>query len=75
MALLRNREVRVESIATHIDGSTFNVRYPDGENEIAKLHELSFSRKEYEEFVRQHLPEIQIIDEPEATSVEVKKKK
>lgn len=71
MALLRNREVRIESIASEIDGSTFLVRYSDGETEFAKMHELSFTRKEYNEFVKQTLPEVQIIDEPEATSVEI----
>lgn len=71
MALLRNREVKIESVAFEIDGSTFNVRYPDGQTEIAKMHELSFTRREYDEFVRGILPEVQIIDEPEANSVEV----
>lgn len=71
MALLRNREVKIESVAFEIDGSTFHVRYLDGETEIAKMHELSFTRKEYEEFVKHHLPEVQIIDEPESNSVEI----
>ena len=75
MAILRGREVRIESIAFEIDGSTFNVRYLDGETEIAKMHELSFTRKEYEEFVKPVIPDVSIIDEPEATSVEVLKAK
>lgn len=75
MAMLRNREVKIDAVASEIDGSTFHVRYPEGETEIAKLHELSFTRSEYESFVRPLLPEVQIIDEPSMTSVEVTKKK
>lgn len=76
MALLRNREVKIESIATEIDGSTFHVRYHDGETEIAKMHELSFTPSEYETFVKRSLPEVQIINEPKSEpKSELKKEK
>lgn len=75
MAILRGREVQIESIAYEIDGSTFNVRYLDGETDLAKMHELSFTRKEYEQFVKPVIPDVSIIDEPESTSVEVIKPK
>lgn len=66
MALLRNREVTIERVASEIDESTFQVRYKDGESEYAKLHELEMTRREYEEFVHAKLPEVKIINEPEA---------
>ena len=75
MAMLRNREVRVERAATEMDGSTFEVRYPDGQNEFAKMHELEFTRSEYEKYVHVRLPEVKIIEEPQSeTKAESKKK-
>ena len=74
MAMLRNREVNVERVASEIDGSTFEVRYADGQNEFAKLHELEFTRREYEQFVRIQLPEVKIIDEPKVEAPKSTKK-
>lgn len=72
MALLRNREVKIEGVAAEIDGSTFLVRYPDGETELAKMHELSFTQSEYDTFVKPQVPQVQIIADPDTP--EVKKK-
>lgn len=69
MALLRNREVTIESVATEIDGSTFHVRYPDGQNEIAKMHELSFTQAEYDAFVKPKLPEVKIVTDADIKNV------
>lgn len=66
MALLRNREVKVLRVAHEIDGSTFEVEYLDGENEFAKLHELSFTKDEYEQHARPHLPEVKILEDKAA---------
>lgn len=63
MALLRNREVQILRVATEIDGSTFQVRYPDGETEIVKMHELIFTQAEYDQFVKPDLPSVQIMSE------------
>lgn len=63
MAMLRNREVRIERACTEIDGSTFEVRYADGQNEFAKMHELQFTRPEYEQFVSSQLPVVQILED------------
>lgn len=63
MALLRNREVQILRTAVEIDESSFQVRYPDGETEIAKMHELIFTPEEYNTFVRQELPEVRVMDQ------------
>ena len=62
MALLRNREVKILRTVEEIDGSTFEVEYLDRETEYAKMHELQFTRDEYDRFVQPLLPEINIID-------------
>lgn len=73
MAMLRNREVRILRTADEIDGSTFQVRYPDGETELAKMHELEFTRDEYNTFVKPSVPEVKIIDEVQDEKPKVKK--
>lgn len=80
MALLRNREVQILRVATEVDGSTFVVRYPDAETEMAKMNELIFTPAEYDAFVRTQLPEVQVMDQKdinarkELTRPEVDKK-
>lgn len=75
MALLRNREVQILRVATEVDGSTFVVRYPDGETEMAKMNELEFTQQEYNSFVKPVTPEVKIIEEskPEVKKIETKK--
>lgn len=63
MALLRNREVTILRVAHEIDGSTFVVKYPDGETEIVKMHELIFTQAEYDQFVKPDLPSVQILSD------------
>lgn len=63
MALLRNREVKILRTVEEIDGSTFEVEYLDRETEYAKMHELQFTREEYERFVLPLIPEVKIIDD------------
>jgi hypothetical protein len=67
MALLRNREVQILRVATEVDGSTFVVRYPDGETEMAKMNELIFTPQEFEAFVRTDLPEVRVMDQKDMT--------
>ena len=64
MALLCNREVQILRVATEVDGSTFVVRYPDAETEMAKMNELVFTPEEYDTFVKHQLPDVKI-QEPE----------
>lgn len=66
MALLRNREVQILRVATEVDGSTFQVRYPDGETELVKMHELEFTKAEYDQFVKPEIPVVKMIDEHKA---------
>lgn len=75
MALLRNREVQILRVATEVDGSTFVVRYPDGETEMAKMNELEFTTQEYDSFVKTVVPEVKIIEDtkPEVKKTEAKK--
>lgn len=63
MAILRNREVQIMRVADEIDGSTFVVRYPDAETEMAKMHELIFTQAEYDQFVKPDLPSVQIMSD------------
>lgn len=63
MALLRNRPVKIERQANEIDGSTFEVRYEDGQNEYAKMHELEFTRAEYDMYIHTRLPEVKILED------------
>lgn len=63
MAILRNREVEILRTAIEIDGSTFQVRYPDGETELVKMNELEFTKSEYDQFVKQELPVVKMVDE------------
>lgn len=63
MALLRNREVQILRVANEVDGSTFVIRYPDGETEMAKMNELIFTPQEYDAFVRVTLPEVNVMDQ------------
>lgn len=63
MALLRNRQVQIMRVANEVDGSTFQVRYPDGETEMAKMHELTFTQQEYDQFVKPDLPSVQIMSD------------
>ncbi len=63
MALLRNREVQILRVANEVDGSTFVVRYPDAETEMVKMHELTFTQNEYDQFVKPDLPSVQIMSD------------
>lgn len=63
MAILRNREVQIMRVADEVDGSTFVVRYPDAETEMAKMHELIFTQAEYDQFVKPDLPSVQIMSD------------
>lgn len=63
MAILRNREVQIMRVADEVDGSTFIVRYPDAETEMAKMHELIFTQAEYDQFVKPDLPSVQIMSD------------
>lgn len=63
MAILRNREVQIMRVADEVDGSTFVVRYPDGETEMAKMHEMVFTQQEYDQFVKPDLPSVQIMSD------------
>lgn len=63
MALLRNREVQILRVANEVDGSTFVVRYPDNETEMAKMNELIFTPQEYDTFVKVSLPEVNVMDQ------------
>lgn len=70
MAILRNREVEILRTAIEIDGSTFQVRYPDGETELVKMNELEFTKSEYDQFVKQELPVVKMVDETPAETKE-----
>jgi hypothetical protein len=63
MAILRGREVQIMRTAIEIDGSTFQVLYPDGETELAKMNELEFTKAEYDQFVKKELPVVKMVDE------------
>lgn len=75
MAILRGREVSIVGVMEDIDFSTFRVRYPDGETEIAKLHELKFSQDEYKQHVESHLPVVSFIEEVPQIDTPVTEKK
>lgn len=74
MAKLRNRDVTIERVADEIDHSTFVVVYPDRETEYAKMHELSFTKDEYNTFVKPQEPQVSFVEE-EQPAPETKSKK
>lgn len=69
MAILRGREVNIVSVVHEQDPSTFQVRYPSGDNEIVKMHELGFTQAEYDQYIKPHQSEVKIVDDKEVKSV------
>lgn len=69
MAILRGREVQIETVVHDQDPSTFQVRYQDGETEIVKMHELEFTQDEYDQFIKRNFPQPRIIDQTRLNQV------